>query len=165
MDFLLQLQHFTKGDIQQGKWMIGIAVVILLPLAFLLFKNNFPLQKGMAVPFCLLFTINLGYGGYVLYSKPKHLKQTEKQFQLTPKTTLDLEVQKAEADNKSYRTLKYVWGICAIIFIALYFLLSKEFYKGLCIGFVGLFFGFLIIDSFFHQRLEIYLDALNKVID
>lgn len=44
MDFLQQLQNFTKGDIQQGKWMIGVEIIFLLPLAFLLFKNNLSLQ-------------------------------------------------------------------------------------------------------------------------
>lgn len=161
MDFLQQLQNFTKGDMQQGKWMIGLAVVILLPLAFLLFKNSLSLQKGMSIPFFLLFIINVGYGGYVLYSKPKHLAETEQQFQANPPQTLDSELQKVKADDKSYSILKYVWGACAVIFIAIYFIISKDYYKGLSLGFAGLFFGFLLIDSFFHQRLKLYSEILQ----
>lgn len=165
MDFLQQLQIFTKGDVQQGKWMIGIAMVVLLPIAFLLFKNNLSLQKGMAIPVCLLFIINVGYGSYVLYSKPKHLEKTEQQFKTNPQKTSGAELEKAKADNKSYTTLKYVWGFCAIVFIVLYFVVARDFYKGLYLGFASLFLGFLIIDSFFHQRLKIYTDNLNLLLD
>lgn len=163
MDFLQQLQHFTKGELLQGKWMIGIAIVVLFPLAFLLFKSNFSLQKGMAIPFCLLMIISIGYGSYVLYSKPKHFTETEKEIQLNPKEKLDSELQKVKADDKSYTTLKYVWGTCIIVSIVLYFVIGKDFHKGLSLGFAILFLSFLIIDSFFHQRLNSYLEELNKL--
>lgn len=163
MDFLQQVQNFTRGDIQQGKWMIGITIIFLFPLAFLLFKNNLSLQKGMAFPVCLLLVINVVYGSYVLLSKPKHLEQIEQQFQSNPKQTLNSELQKAKADDNSYKTLKYVWGACIIVFITLYFILSKDNYKGLFIGFAGLSFGLLLIDSFFHQRLKLYLEMLQKL--
>ena len=66
MDILQQLQHFTKGELIQGKWMIGIAIVVLLPLVFFLFKSNLSLQKGMAIPVGLLMAISIVYGSYVL---------------------------------------------------------------------------------------------------
>lgn len=114
----------------------------------------------MAIPVCLLFVVNIGYGGYLLYSRPKHVSLAEKQFQLSPKKAFDFELQKAKADDKSFSTLKYVWGVCTILFVALYFFISRDYYKGLSFGFALLFFGFLIIDSFFHQRLKIYLETL-----
>ncbi len=165
MDFLHQLQTLVRGDIQQGKWMVGIALVVLLPMALFLFKNNLSLQKGMVIPVCLLIIITICYGGYILYSKPIHLEQTEQQFQSDPQQSLSAELEKAKTDDKSYSMLKYVWGICIIAFTVLYFVLSKDYYKGLSIGSVGLFFGFLMIDSFFHQRAKIYLDALQKLLD
>ncbi|MBB4806019.1 hypothetical protein HNP38_001291 [Chryseobacterium defluvii] len=164
MDFLQQLQHFTKGEIQQGKWMIGIAVV-LFPFAVFLFKTNLSLQKGIVIPVCLLMLISIAYGGYVLYSKPGHFMKTEKQYHYNPKQALDSEWQKAKSDDKSYRILKYVWGFCTIVFIILYFVFTKDYYKGLSIGFAGLFFALLLIDSFFHQRLNMYIENLQKFIN
>ena len=165
MDYLQQLQTFVRGDIQQGKWMIGIAFFVFLPITFFLLKNNLPLQKGMVVPVFLLFIINVGYGGYVLYAKPKLLAQTEQQFQSHSQQMLAAELEKSEKDHNNYTTLKYVWGICMIVFTILFFILSKDYYKGLSIGFVAMFFAFLIIDSLFHQRLTIYRDALKIFMD
>lgn len=82
MDFTLHLQTWTKGDISQGKWMIGLAVFILLPLCILLIKTNNSLQKGMLIPLCLLFVMNMGYGSYLLISKPKYVAERTAQFQL-----------------------------------------------------------------------------------
>ncbi|WP_312553280.1 hypothetical protein [Empedobacter brevis] len=163
MDILQQLQHFTKGELIQGKWMIGIAIIVLLPLVFFLFKSNLSLQKGMAIPVGLLMAISIVYGSYVLYSKPKYLTETEKEIQLNPKEKLDSELQKVKTDDKSYTTLKYVWGTCVIVSIVLYFVVGKDFHKGLSLGFAILFLSFLIIDSFFHQRLNSYLEELNKL--
>lgn len=143
--------------------MIGIAVVILLPLAFFLFKSNLALQKGMAIPVCLLLALNIAYGSYVLYSKPTLLLQTETKFYSNPEQTLDSELQKAKSNDKSYLTAKFVWGLCTIMGIVLYFVSSKDYYKGLSIGFAGLFFGFLLIDSFFHQRLTIFMKTLQAL--
>lgn len=142
--------------------MIWGAIIFLLSLGFLLFKNNLSFQKGMAFPVCLLFVINVVYGSYVLHSKPKQLEQTEQQFQSNPKQTFYFELQKVKADDKSYNILKYVWGACVIVFITLYFIPSEDSRKGLFIGFVILFFGFLLIDSFFSQRLRLYLKCFKN---
>ncbi|SFW74171.1 hypothetical protein SAMN02927921_03864 [Sinomicrobium oceani] len=163
MDVLQQLHHFTQGEILQGKWMIGIAVIILFPIAFSLFQGNVSFQKGMAIPVCLLIAINIIYGGYILYSRTKYLTQTEIEFRSHPQQTLDAELQKAKADDQSYTTLKYVWGGCAIVFIVLYLVVVKDFYKGLSLGFAVLFLGFLVIDLFFNRRLNLYMEELNKL--
>lgn len=165
MNFLQSLQTWAKGDMQQGRWMIGLAIVILLPFIVFLFKNNQSLQKGIALPICLLLLVSIGYGGYVWYSRAQHISHAEKQFQRSPKQTFDVEVQKIKADDKSFSALKYAWGAGIIFFVALYFFLSKDYYKGLSLGFALLFFGFLLIDSFFHQRLKVYLETLQKILD
>ena len=85
MNFLQGLQTWAKGDMQQGRWMIGLAIVILLPFIVFLFKNNQSLQKGTAIPICLLLVVSIGYGGYVWYSRAQHISHAEKQFQRSPR--------------------------------------------------------------------------------
>lgn len=143
MDFLPRLQNFTKVDMQQGKWMIGVAIIFLLSLGFLLFKNNLYFQKGMAFPVCLLFVINAVYGSYVLHSKPKHLEETEQQFQSNPKQTFYFELQKVKADDKSYNILKYVW-----VLVLSFLLHFTSFYQKILVKVYSSALSYFFLDSY-----------------
>lgn len=121
MDFTRHLQTWTKGDISQGKWMIGLAVFILLPLCILLIKTNNSLQKGMLIPLCLLFVMNMGYGSYLLISKPKYVAERTAQFQLNAEETIKKEVAKIKTDDKSYTMTKYIWAGLIILSVLCFF--------------------------------------------
>lgn len=165
MDFIQHLQTWTKGDIIQGKWMIAIAVFILLPIAVFLMKSSHSLQKGMLIPIGLLFLMNVGYGGYLLFSKPKYAEQKTIEFQLNPKETIKNEVVKIEADSKSYTLTKYLWVGLLIVSIVCFFIFTKEYFQGLSVGFGVMFLGMLIIDMCLHYRLKYYLVVLNNMLD
>lgn len=160
MDFITQLQTWTKGDITQGKWMVGIAVFILLPVAILLMKSSCSHQRGMLIPVCLLFLMNVGYGGYLLFSKPKYAEERTAQFQINAEETIKTEITKIKADDRSYAMTKYIWAGLLIISVACFFVFKKEYFQGLSIGFAVLFLGLLLIDTFLHNRLKLYLAIL-----
>lgn len=160
MDFIPHLQTWAKGDISQGKWMIGIAFLILLPLCLLLIKTNNSLQKGMIIPLCLLFMLNVGYGSYLLISKPKYVTERTAQFQLNAEETIKNEVGKIKADDKSYTMTKYVWAGLLILSVVCFFIFNKYYFQGLSLGFAIMFLGMLLIDVFLHHRLEKFLSSL-----
>ena len=153
MDFIPHLQTWTKADIIQGKWMIGIAFFILLPLCILLIKANNPLQKGMLIPLGLLFLMNVGYGSYLLISKPKYATESKAQFQLNAGETIKNEVAKIKADDKSYTMTKYTWAGLFILSVVCFFIFKKDYFQGLSLGFAIMFLGMLLIDVFLHHRL------------
>ncbi|MCE7044052.1 hypothetical protein [Dyadobacter sp. CY312] len=163
MSFIQQLQNWTKGDILQGKWMIGIAIIILLPIFILLIKSNNSLQKGMVIPLFLLFVMNICYGGYLLSSKPNHNVKTEKQFQLNAQKTVKNEINKIKVEDKSYKVTKYAWAGLLIFSVVCFYIFNQEYYQGLSLGFVVMFLGMLLIDVFLHQRLKFYITALCEI--
>jgi len=158
MDFIQNLQTWTKGDITQGKWMIGIAFFILLPFCILLIKTNNSLQKGMLIPLCLLFLMNVGYGSYLLISKPKYVTERIVQFELNAEETIKNEVTKIKVDDKSYTMTKYIWAGLLILSIVCFFVFNKDYFQGLSLGFAIMFLGMLLIDVFLHHRLKLYLE-------
>ncbi|AZA53929.1 hypothetical protein [Chryseobacterium sp. G0201] len=162
MDFIQYLQIWTKADINQGRWMIGIAVLIILPICIMLIKTGNSFQKGMLIPLGLLFLIDVGYGGYLLYSKPKSMEKTKKSFQLNSEITFDNEVLKVKVDHKSYTMTKYIWAGLLILSIGCFFILKKEYLQGLALGFAVIFLGMLLIDAFLHQNLKLYLSNFVK---
>ena len=107
MDFIQQLQIWAKGDALQGKIMFVIGIVLALGILFIL-RGNHALLKGMLIPLGLLFLMKLGYGGFLAYSRPKHLKQTQEQYQTNRSQTVKQELDKANTDHKNYSNLKPV---------------------------------------------------------
>lgn len=158
MDLIPHLQTWTKGDIIQGKWMISIAFLILLSLCILFIKTNNSLQKGMLIPLCLLFLLNVGYGSYLLISKPKYATERTAQFQLNAEEIIKNEVGKIKADDKSYTMTKYIWACLLILSVVCFFIFNKDYFQGLSLGFAIMFLGMLIIDVFLHNRLKLYLE-------
>lgn len=165
MDFITHLKTWTKGDIIQGKWMVGISIFILLPIAVCLMKHSNPFQKGMLIPISLLFLMNTGYGGYLLFSKPKYLEERTAQFQINAEETIKTEVAKIKADNKSYTLSKYVWTGLLIVSVVCFFVFNKEYFQGLSLGFAVMFLGMLLIDTFLHHRLKLYLTASYEIVN
>lgn len=165
MDFIQQLLIWTKGDIIQGRWMIAIAFFMLLPIAVFLIESSHSLSKGMLIPISLLFLINVGYGVYLLFSKPKYAEQRTIEFKIDPEETIINEMAKIEADNKSYTFTKYAWAGLLIVSVVCFFIFAKEYLQGLSVGFAVMFLGMLIIDMCLHYRLKYYLIVLNNMLD
>lgn len=163
MDFLQQLEIWAKGDALQGKLMLAIGILLSLAFIFILNGNN-PLVKGMLIPLSLLILINIGYGGFLAFSRPKHIISTSKNYASNTTDTFKQELVKAKTDDKNYSTLKPIWAVLFVLSIVLYFIFTKAYYQGLSLGFMLLFLGFFLLDTFLHQRLKPYLNTLQELV-
>ena len=88
MEFIQQIQVWTRGELEQGKWMLSISV-LLLPLLFLLLKSENTLARGMVIPLSILFLMIAGYGSYLIIVRTEYSKQIENQFQLNAEQTIE----------------------------------------------------------------------------
>lgn len=158
MEFIQHLETWTKTDVNQGKFMLAIAILIVLPVCLLLFKTHHTFQKGMLIPLGVLFLLNMGYGSYLLISKPKYVEQTKKRFQLDPQKTIENEGAKVKADDKSYTITKDLWAGLFVLSVV-FFVCTKEYFQGLSLGFSLMFAGMFLIDFFLHRNLKFYLQS------
>lgn len=163
MNLLQQMQLWTKGDELQGRWMIGIALVVLLPSILLVFKNNNPILHGMWIPLFLLLLMNIGYGSYLVLSKPKSLKETKIQYEKNPTQTVEIVLGNMKQADKSYRITKFLWATFMAISVLLYFVFTKNYFKGLTLGLMIMFFGMLVIDTMLHQRVKQTMETINHI--
>lgn len=159
MDFLQGLNSWAKGDALQGKIMVGIGLLLILTLPFL-FKSEYTLVKGMLIPLCLLTIANLGYGSFLLYSRPKHIEITTKLYRQNPRETTQRELSKMQTDNKSYAVIRQIWAVVIIVSVLAFFLFQNEYFKGVSLGLLCLSAAFLLLDTFLHYRLKPYLEIL-----
>lgn len=162
MEFLPTLNLWAKGDAIQGKFMIGFGLLLALCL-FFIFKSQNTFFKGMLIPICIITLVCLGYGSFLTYSRPQHIKTTTELYQQNPKETLQKELTKAQTDAKNYGNLIPIWAILIVLTLVAYFIINNEYYKGLSIGFLCLFVGFLLIDSILHHRLKPYLQIVTHL--
>jgi hypothetical protein len=163
MNFTEQLAIWAKGDAIQGKIMLGLGLFLLLGLIFMVKSDN-ALLKGMLIPLTLLTFINLGYGSFLSFSRPNHLKQTQEQYKVNPSEVITQELTKAKRDNKNYAVIKPIEIILLIVSALLYFAFSKEYYRGLSMGLMVFFVGTLLLDTLLHQRLKPYLTTLESLV-
>jgi len=163
MDFKQQLQTWAKGDILQGRIMTVVGILIGAFIIHLL-NNKSPMHDGILIPLGLLFLAYVGYGGFLWFSRPKHLQNAQESYQKSPATAIQTELEKAENDHKAYSRLKPIWIGLFIISIGLWFFLSNEYWKGVSLGLIIMSFGGLMIDTFLHRRLKPYLHFLKESI-
>ena len=161
MDFLKQLKIWANGDALQGKIMATAAILTGLVLIFIL-NNDQVFLNGMIIPLSLLLIANLGYGSFLLFSRPKHLITTQNLYKENSKEAIKKELEKAMNDHKAYSILQYVWIGLMIVSVVLWFVLSGEYYKGLSIGLIIMSIGGFLIDTFLHRRLKPYLMVLEQ---
>lgn len=155
------VQNWLKAELLQGKIMIGFGVLVLV--AFIgIFRSQNELLRGMLIPFSLLILVLIGYGGYILQSRPVHLKQSTELFEHAKEEAITQEIAKHTNDNKAGKTLiKYVYPSLIIVSAIALFLLSSLYYKGMAIGFILLFASTLVIDNGFVTRSDKVIQQLT----
>ena len=163
MDFLKQLETWAKGDALQGKIMFGIGLILLIDVIFMLQTDSI-FFNGMLIPVSLLTVINIVYGGFLAFSRPKHWLTATENYKQNPAETLKKEWTKAKTDNRNYTMGKMVWLILAPICFTSFFFLTDDYYKGLAIGLAILFIGIFLLDIFLHRRLKPYFNILQQLI-
>jgi hypothetical protein len=161
MDFIHHTIQWVKGEVLQGRIMLGIGILSIVGfLYFANFQQSF--YKGMILPFVLLLLVLLGYGGFQVFMRPKHIEKVQQEIQINPENAHKIEFEKAQKDDKAYARLKPIWAVLFIVSLVLFFVLKNEFGKGMSFGFVIWFLVAFIFDSFLHHRLKIYLTALQQ---
>lgn len=166
MEFIDYLNNWVKGEALQGRIMIGIGALLLFVFYSIIRSHN-ELLKGSLIPLGLLLLVLIGYGSYILSSRPAHAKQSIELYQQSKVEALEKEQIKHINDNRVGRTLMtYVYP--GFIFLSLLLLVfaSTPYYKGLAIGLILLFSATYIIDNGFVSRSDAfinYLQALNPI--
>ncbi|RPE07901.1 hypothetical protein EGT74_12550 [Chitinophaga lutea] len=158
------IQHFqlwTRGEIEQGKWMIMTAV-LFIPVVALLFKSSeMSLGQGMAIPISFLLAVNLCYGTYLLSVRGTDVQKLQEQIKKHPAQVFKVEYKKVQKDNNIYKILRLTWVVLGAIFALSSLFFLKEYYKGISLGFAVLCMGLLVVDTFLHNRNIHLLDGLE----
>ena len=79
MDFMKQLQIWANGDASQGRVMVVVGILLSIA-AILILRGDNPILKGMLIPMGLVILVNLGYGGFLAYSRPQHITKTQELY-------------------------------------------------------------------------------------
>lgn len=162
MEIIQHTTQWVKGEVLQGRLVFGLG--ILSVIAFLYFANlQQSFYKGMIVPFILLQLVLLGYGGFQITMRPKHIEKVAQGMQSQPIETRQNEIEKAQNDDKVYSKLKPIWAVLFVVSLILFIVIKIEFWKGMSLGFMIWFIAAFVFDTFLHQRLKIYLTALQQI--
>ena len=161
MEFIEYTNIWVKSEVTQARIMIGLGLLLLF-VFYSIFRSQNELLKGALIPLGLLFGVLIGYGSYILYSRPVHAKESIALYQKSTFEAIEKEKVKHINDNKTGKTLiKYVYPILMIISVIALFILESQYYKGMAIGFLLLFISTYIIDSGFVSRSDAFLAFLN----
>ncbi len=161
MDFIQQLQIWEKAELLQAKIMIGIGVVALF--AFIgIFRSESELLRGMLIPLGLILVILIGYGGYILQSRPAHAKEAIALYQKDREEGIKKEIEKHETDNKAGNTLLKVYPIILLLSSLALIFVHSPYYKGMALGFALLAITTFIMDYGFVSRSNTVLEFLKS---
>jgi len=163
MDFIEYTDTWAKSEVTQGRIMIGIGLALLFVLYYI-FRSQNELLRGTLIPLGLLLVILVGYGSYILISRPTHAKESISLFQQSKKEAFEKEKTKHINDNKAGKTLiKYVYPILMLVSVLALLLVPNQYYKGMALGFVLLFVSTYIVDNGFVSRSDAFLSFLNNL--
>ncbi len=163
MELIKYTSEWVKGEIFQGKIMLIIAILFLFASIAIL-KSNHEILRGTLIPLGVIILLLLGYGGFQTFGRQSYMTKVTTVYKESPEKTIKQEYDKALKDGKIYKILKIVWTILIVISVIVYFVFSKDYFKGFAIGLIELFLITLIVDSMLHYRLEIYLKGITEII-
>jgi 4-amino-4-deoxy-L-arabinose transferase-like glycosyltransferase len=161
MDFVEYTNSWVKDELSQAKIMIGIGLILLF-VFYSIFKVNNELLKGTLIPLGLLLAVLVGYGSYILTSRPAHAKQSIELYHTDKHNAITQEKAKHINDNKAGKTLiKYIYPGLILVSLIVLILSTSLYYKGLAIGCIFLFASTYIIDNGFVTRSDNFIEFLE----
>ncbi|MEM9528329.1 MAG: hypothetical protein AAGA31_17075, partial [Bacteroidota bacterium] len=80
MDFIEYTNTWAKNEVTQGWIMVGSGFLLALVLYSIYVSQN-ELLRGAMIPLTLLLVVFLGYGSYILYSRPAHAKTSISRYE------------------------------------------------------------------------------------
>jgi len=163
MDFIKYTNTWVQREVTQGKIMIGVGILLLF-VFYSIFRSQNELLKGALIPLSLLLLILIGYGSYILYSRPAHAKESIELYEKSKSEAIEKEKLKHINDNKVGKTLiRYVYPILILLSGLSLLILSNPYHKGIAIGSILLFVSIYIIDNGFVSRSDSFLSFLNTL--
>lgn len=163
MDFIEYTNTWAKSEVIQGRIMIGIGILLLIAL-YSIFRSQNDLLKGALIPLSLLLVVLIGYGSYILYSRPAHAKESIAQYQTAKTEAIAQEKDKHINDNKAGKTLmRFVYPAIMLLSVIVLFLVSSPYYKGMALGFILLAVSTYIIDNGFVSRSDAFIYFLDNL--
>jgi len=163
MDLIKHTTQWVQGEILQGR--IGLVIGVLIGILFFYFVNfQQAFNKGMILPFLILQIVLLGYSGFQMTMRPKHIEKIKQSISISKENTLRAELEKMQKDNNMYNTLRPIWAGLFVVSLILFFVLSNDFFKGMSLGFVAFFIMAYTFDTLLHLRLKTYITALQAII-
>ena len=162
MDFIEYTNAWANKEVRQGRIMIGLGFLTLLAFYFS-FQNENHWLRGAVIPLGLLLVVLIGYGGYILYSRPAHARASIARFQNSKEDAIEKEKAKHINDNKSGKMLlRYVYPGLMLISVLVSLLIPDPYYKGMAVGFILLFASTYIMDNGFVTRSDAFLSFLDS---
>ncbi len=163
MAFSDHLQTWLKGELTQGKIMIGMGILVLIAFIAILKSHN-QLLRGSLIPMGLIILILIGYGGYILQSRTAHVQNTLALYQQEPKEAIKKEIEKHTNDNKIGKpNLQYFIPTALVLLGLSLFFIKSPYYQGMVLGFILLFVINYVLDYGFVSRSETVLKYLEKI--
>lgn len=162
IDLIKQTSEWAMVDAIQGRIMLAFGFILAVATFFIL-KGENPILKGMLIPIALVTLLSIGYGGFLTFNRPNHAPKTAEIAKISIADAVNQELVKARRDDKNYTMIKRVWPVIVAVCALLLFFISKDYYQGMLIGFVGLGFYGLLIDTMLHHNLKPYLNTLIKL--
>lgn len=138
MEFLEQLQLWSKGDVLQGKIMVVVGVVTLIAFIGIMRSNN-ELLRGTLIPLGLALVVLIGYGAYVIQSRPAHVNEMQIAYEQSAQSAIKAEIAKQAKDYGSCKMLTNIYPYLMIAMALLIMFVASPYYKGMALGFLVLF--------------------------
>ena len=154
---------WAKGEIFQGRIMFLYGLLLFISFAFI-WRSNHEVLRGTMIPLGIVICVMLGYGGYLMASRPSIPSKVGHAFSINPYQTAQDELTRLQADHKTYSALKPIWVTLIVVSAILYLLVSGLYWKGLSIGFMALFISGLVTDTCLHYRLSKYMDSVQSAL-
>ena len=143
--------------------MVGMGVLMVAIIVSILRSQN-ELLRGAIIPLSLLLLILVGYGSYILYSRPAHARSSIALYQQDRATATEQEKSKHINDNKAGKTLmRYVYPGLMLLSVLTLLVMSSPYYRGMALGFVLLFVCTYVIDYGFVSRSDDFISFLNTL--
>lgn len=140
-----------------------IVGVIIIFATYGIWRSDNDLLRGMLIPLALLIVILIGYGAYILYSRPAHARDSIALYQTSTQDAIAKERTKHITDNKVGNTLLRTYPILMLLSVLVLIFVNDPHYKGMAIGFAFLFAAAFIIDSGFVSRSNAFIDFSNRL--
>jgi len=162
MDFITYINTWVKSEVMQGRVMIGIGVLLIFAF-FAIFRGQNELLRGALVPLGLLLLVLIGYGSYILQSRPAHAKKSIALYKKSKVEAFEQEKIKHINDNKAGKTLmRYVYPGIILLSAIILLLISSSYYQGMALGFILLAVGIYIMDYGFVSRSDAFIAFLDQ---